>query len=96
MLVHPNFALSEETYKLDGQFISKWGIKGTGKGESRNPQGIAVDGAGNVYVVDVLSNRVQKFSATHQFVAEWGPIRLYTEVLQQPFRPIGLLLEDGE
>ena len=59
-------------FTLDGQFVSKWGSKGTGKGEFRNPQGIAVDGAGNVYVVDVLNNRIQKFSATHQFVTEWG------------------------
>jgi tripartite motif-containing protein 71 len=59
-------------FTLDGQFISKWGSKGTGKGEFRNPQGIAVGGDGNVYVVDVLNDRVQKFSPTHQFVAEWG------------------------
>jgi sugar lactone lactonase YvrE len=59
-------------FTLNGEFVSKWGIKGTGQGQFRNPQGIAVDADGNVYVVDVLNDRVQKFNASNQFVIQWG------------------------
>ncbi len=34
------------------------------------PMGIALDGADNLYALDVTSNRVQKFSASGQFLAK--------------------------
>jgi hypothetical protein len=40
------------------------GSKGGGAGQFRVPRGIAVDGAGNVYVVESGNHRVQKFDPT--------------------------------
>ncbi len=37
-----------------------------------SPFGVAVDGAGNVFVVDKDHNRVEKFSSTGTFLLEWG------------------------
>ncbi len=40
-------------------------------GELNEPIGIAVDGSGNVYVVDTNNKRIQKFDATGKSVALW-------------------------
>lgn len=44
----------------------------TGDGQFFEPQAVAVDGAGNVYVADTGNHRVQKFDATGKFLAKWG------------------------
>ncbi|RCV65692.1 Streptogramin lyase, partial [Methanophagales archaeon] len=36
------------------------------------PQGIAVDSSGNVYVVDTWNNRIQKFDSSGNFITKWG------------------------
>ena len=35
-------------------------------------QGMAVDGAGNVYVADTNLNRIQKFTSDGHLLAKWG------------------------
>ncbi len=59
---------AEETYP----FTAKWGSMGFTDGQFYNPWGIAVDGAGNVYVADTANNRVQKFDAAGNFITKWG------------------------
>jgi Tol biopolymer transport system component/DNA-binding beta-propeller fold protein YncE len=54
------------------EFVTKWGSYGTGDGQFNQPWGIAVDRSGNVYVVDSLNYRIQKFSSTGTFVTQWG------------------------
>lgn len=51
-----------QKFDLDGHFLGKWGSFGGRVTEFFNPTGIDVDGAGNVYTVDILLHRVQKFS----------------------------------
>jgi hypothetical protein len=41
-------------------------------GEFNGPSGVAVDAAGNVYVVETTNNRVQKFDSNGNFVRMWG------------------------
>ena len=53
----------------------KAGTEGAGAGQFGSPQGVALDSAGNVYVVDhgIPSNhRVEKFSPTGQFLLMFG------------------------
>jgi hypothetical protein len=51
----------------------KNGITTTGLGgEFNDPSRIAVDGAGDVYVTDVSSHRVQKFDSNGNFLRLWG------------------------
>jgi tripartite motif-containing protein 71 len=45
-----------------------------GDGEFRAPYDAAVDAAGNLYVVENDTNRVQKLDATGAFVAKWGGV----------------------
>jgi DNA-binding beta-propeller fold protein YncE len=61
-----------------GRFMRRWGAHGgdgtpgVGDGEFNLPYNIALDGAGNLYVTDVLNHRVQKFSPTGRFLAKYG------------------------
>lgn len=54
-------------------FITKWGSEGSGDGQFRDPDGIAVDSSGNVYVADDMDNhRIQKFNSNGKFITKWG------------------------
>ncbi|MGC2616396.1 MAG: 6-bladed beta-propeller [Terracidiphilus sp.] len=44
----------------------------TTPGDFGAPQGVAVDGDGNVYVTDTMNNRVEIFDADGNFVSEFG------------------------
>jgi DNA-binding beta-propeller fold protein YncE len=49
------------------------GISGTGEGQLSDPEGVAVDARGDVYVVDSLpGNRVQKFDRYGTFLCQWN------------------------
>ncbi|MBX3026374.1 glycosyltransferase family 39 protein [bacterium] len=41
-------------------------------GQLSQPRGLALDGAGNVYVADFGNDRIQKFDPDFGFVKEWG------------------------
>jgi len=56
----------------DQSFSQMWGSAGPGNGQFNDPYSVATDPAGNVYVVEALGNRVQKFSPTGTFIAQWG------------------------
>jgi DNA-binding beta-propeller fold protein YncE len=55
-----------------GDVIRQWGSRGAGDGRFNAPSGVAVDGAGAVYVLDGENNRVQVFDAGGQYLARWG------------------------
>lgn len=48
------------------------GIAGSGAGQLQEPNGVAVDSNGNVYVLERLNLRVQKFNSAGQFVLMFG------------------------
>ena len=52
--------------------IGEWGSRGTGNGRFHDPDGVAVDAAGRVYVLDGENNRVEVFEADGRFLAKWG------------------------
>jgi DNA-binding beta-propeller fold protein YncE len=54
-------------------FYSKWGVKGKGDGQFKEPAGIDVDSStGYVYVADSRNNRIQKFDRDGKFITKWG------------------------
>ena len=66
-----------QVFTPTGAFVRKWGTAGSGARQFQffdpayeQPNGIATDSAGNVYVTD--ANRVQKFTATGTFLTQWG------------------------
>jgi tripartite motif-containing protein 71 len=54
------FFMSVAQAEAPPEFVAAWGNEG---GELHNPRGVAVDAAGNVYVADSSSHRIQKFTA---------------------------------
>jgi len=64
----PGLSAATAQYSLDAQ----WGRTGSGDGQFLRIGGIDVDAAGNVYAVDTVSGRIQKFTAAGAFVAAWG------------------------
>ena len=56
--------------------ITKWGTPGNGTGQFEQPQGVAVDSSGNVYVADTDNDRIQKFSSNGNFINMWGTTRV--------------------
>ena len=64
------------------QLLTKWGGSAEAghassalareAGQLRSPWGIAVDGAGDVYVTDTGNHRVEKFDQEGNFITQWG------------------------
>ena len=48
------------------------GIGSGGAGQFAEPDGVATDGSGNVYVADSLNGRIDEFSSTGAFTRAWG------------------------
>src|ERR671910_488932 len=49
-------------FDSEGKFITKWGTKGKGDGQFLDPEHLAVDSEGNVYVSDRKKDDIQKFA----------------------------------
>ncbi|MDO8673004.1 MAG: TIGR03663 family protein [Dehalococcoidia bacterium] len=48
------------------------GAKGSAPGQLNEPKGVAVDRQGNIFVMDSLNRRIQKFDANGKFLAQVG------------------------
>ncbi|SPE52632.1 putative Peptidylamidoglycolate lyase [Verrucomicrobia bacterium] len=48
------------------------GQLGSGPGQLNYPLGLAVDNIGNLYVCDTRNSRMQKFSSSGAYLAQWG------------------------
>ncbi|MGH1567069.1 MAG: hypothetical protein ACRBB5_06600 [Nitrosopumilus sp.] len=57
-----------------------------------NPQFIAVDDDGAIYVSDFGNKRVQKFSSTGEFITEWGKNGKQSREFRYPY---GIAVSDN-
>jgi len=48
------------------------GNQGSAPGQLSSPTGLALDGAGDIFVTDSNNNRVEEFTTAGAFVAQWG------------------------
>jgi sugar lactone lactonase YvrE len=59
-------------FSPDGRLISSWGSPGnTAPGDLHLPHCLCIDREGRVYVADRNNSRIQVFSATGDFIAQW-------------------------
>lgn len=59
-------------FKLDGQFVTQIGRKGTGDGEFRSPCGLLVSGTESLFVCDTNNHRIQVFHHNDKFAYAFG------------------------
>src|SRR5207247_10583041 len=58
-----------------GTFLLEWGAPlASANGELNSPDGVAIDGIGNVYVADSANHRIQKFDASGAFLTVGGSL----------------------
>jgi V8-like Glu-specific endopeptidase len=53
-------------------FVRTFGATGTATGQFTNPDAVATDDDGNIYVTDTGNHRIQKFTSTGTFLTTWG------------------------
>ncbi|HSS31992.1 MAG TPA: 6-bladed beta-propeller [Solirubrobacterales bacterium] len=53
-------------------YVSSFGSAGAGNGQFSHPGDIAVDGTGNLWVVDENNNRIEKFNAAGAYLTKFG------------------------
>jgi uncharacterized repeat protein (TIGR01451 family) len=69
-------------YSSSGDSLMQIGGAGTAPGQFQQPEGIAVDASGNMYVADTGNNRLQKLSGSG--VVQWVYAPSGTQALAQP------------
>jgi len=62
-----------QEFNSKGEFIRQFGASGEGKGQFREPRGLAISqSSGNLYVADRSNNRIQEFNSKGEFIRAWG------------------------
>ena len=61
-------------FTADGDYVRRWGRKGTGDGEFNLVHDVQVDSRGRVYVADRTNERIQVFDESGKFLAKWTDI----------------------
>jgi hypothetical protein len=74
LFITDNAAHRVAVFDVRGKFLHAFGAEGDADGQFRFPATIDVDAAGNVYVVDVLNARVQKFNADGEHLLTIGEL----------------------
>lgn len=67
-------------FSADGKLIQSWGEPGTGPGQFMLPHGLAVAADGRVLVADRENDRIQIFSPTGEYIAQWTDVQRPTNL----------------
>ncbi len=65
-------AHSTTVVEVPPTYASQLGSAGSGNGQMSAPSGVARDGKGNLWVLEALNNRVQKFNEKGEYVKQFG------------------------
>jgi DNA-binding beta-propeller fold protein YncE len=64
--------------------MERWGRYGAINGSFNNPENVAVDQTGNIYLADTGNNRIQVFSSNGTFISAWGRYAIGDTGLRSP------------
>jgi len=71
-------------FTLQGDYLSKFGSCGSGNGQFNNPQGLAFNSKGLLYVVDNSNKRIQVFDSKNKYLFKFGSKRFKPGQLRFP------------
>lgn len=57
--------------EVEVALVNSWGTSGSGNNQYSNPNDIAIDGQGNLYIVDMGNTRIQKISSDGTYITQW-------------------------
>jgi tripartite motif-containing protein 71 len=63
-------------FSLNGNYIGKFGVPGSGNGQFKEVRYLDVASNGNIYVVDAGNNRIQYFRSNGTYLGKWGTVNL--------------------
>ncbi|MCP5501528.1 MAG: NHL repeat-containing protein [Leptospiraceae bacterium] len=78
-------------FNTKGYFKTRFGKKGTGKGEFIGPAGIAVSSREKIYIADSGNNRIQKYDLDGNFLQSFG-----TKGRGKLYSPAGITVSEDE
>ncbi|HXN38716.1 MAG TPA: RHS repeat-associated core domain-containing protein, partial [Solirubrobacteraceae bacterium] len=79
------FQFTEKEEKTTGEYIGQFGVKGSGNGEFKEPQDVALDKEGHVWVADAGNNRLQELKFTEKEGKTTGEyIAQFSKVTETP------------
>lgn len=61
-----------DVFSADGEFLRRWGGRGSEDAKFQTATEIAVGAAGDVYVVDANNSLIQVFDSTGRLIRKWG------------------------
>jgi len=61
-----------DRFSLTGEFLSRWGDRGTNGGKFKGPRGLAFTKDGDLLVVDSGNRRIQMLTPDGGFLTSWG------------------------
>lgn len=90
-----------QAFTATGTYLTQWGTNGTGTGQFRYPEGVAVGWDGQVYVTDGgaaanvvnFNGRVQKFDSTGTFLSQWGSLGMSPGQTIAEWMPRGVAID---
>lgn len=71
---HAQGTFNVTVYDNEGGFLFEFGAPGTGNGQFRSPVGMGVNTFGDIFVADVQSSRMQKFSRSGTYISQFGQL----------------------
>jgi DNA-binding beta-propeller fold protein YncE len=104
VFVADTFNYRIQKFTSAGEYVAHWGGKGEAPEQLLGPTALALDAAGNVYVAESnaddfitgeadLLNRVAKFTAAGEFLAQWGVGGQEGDAPDQLMLPQGLAVD---
>ncbi len=87
-----------ERFNPAGEYVSQFGSKGSANGQfggtilGTGPEGLAIDGAGSIWVADTVNGRIEKFNSKGEFLKAVGSKGTGSGQLTQP---MGIAFDAG-
>ncbi|MHB8490669.1 MAG: virginiamycin B lyase family protein [Solirubrobacteraceae bacterium] len=63
---------SIKEFSEEGSYIGSFASHGSGSGQLNDPRAITIDSQGNIWIADAANNRIDEFSAEHQWIKAIG------------------------